>query len=218
MPTPIELIIFDCDGVLVDSELIANNVLQQGLASLGWSLSLEEVIERFMGKSLASCQDDIAAHLKTEIPATFWTALQQTTYERFRSDLQPVEGIAAVLNAISLPKCVASSGSHEKINTTLGITGLKHHFADNIYSATSVSKGKPAPDLFLYAARQMQTNPSACLVIEDSPYGVQAAIAAEMRVLGYCALTPIERMGPIQTFEHMSALPGLIKEFESNVR
>ncbi|MDG1444687.1 MAG: HAD family hydrolase [Pseudomonadales bacterium] len=215
MPKPIELIIFDCDGVLVDSELIANQVLQQGLASLGWTLSLAEVMQRFMGKSLASCEGEIAAFLNTDIPQAFWTSLQQTTYARFRADLQPVAGIVEVLDVIKQPKCVASSGSHEKINTTLGITGLKHHFNDAIYSATSVDHGKPAPDLFLYAAQQMQTDPSACLVIEDSPYGVQAARAADMRVLGYCALTPKERMGAIPTFNDMSTLPTLISKLQN---
>lgn len=215
MPNPIELIIFDCDGVLVDSEIIANQVLQQGLARLGWTLSLQEVIDRFMGKSLASCQDEIAAYLDAEIPEAFWSALQQKTYARFRSDLQPIEGIAEVLGAIQSPKCVASSGSHEKIDITLGITGLKHHFSNAIYSATSVDHGKPAPDLFLYAAKQMKTDPSACLVIEDSPYGVQAALAADMRVLGYCALTPKERMGAAPTFKDMSTLPALIHQLAS---
>ena len=215
MPKPIELIIFDCDGVLVDSELIANQVLQQGLASLGWTLSLAEVMERFMGKSLASCEGEIAAFLNTDIPQAFWTSLQQMTYARFRADLQPVAGIVEVLDVIKQPKCVASSGSHEKINTTLGITGLKHHFNDAIFSATSVDQGKPAPDLFLYAAQQMKTDPSACLVIEDSPYGVQAAHAADMRVLGYCALTPKERMGTTQTFNDMATLPTLISQLQT---
>ena len=120
-----------------------------------------------------------------------------------------------MLAAIQSAKCVASSGSHEKINITLGITGLKHHFCNAIYSTQSVDHGKPAPDLFLYAAKQMKTDPCACLVIEDSPYGVQAALDANMRVLGYCALTPKERMGAIPIFKDMSTLPALIHQLAS---
>jgi len=206
------LVIFDCDGVVVDSELLANTVLTEALNELGMSLSLAETINRYMGRSMASCQVDIQLELGRKIPDSFWHSLQEKTFQAFTTSLRPIEGIEEVLNTLTLPYCMASSGSHEKMNQTLGITGLRSYFDGKRYSATEVSHGKPAPDLFLHAAANMGYPPQQCIVIEDSLPGVTAALAANMTPLGFCQLTPPSKFEEcnITTFSHMSELVPLI--------
>jgi HAD superfamily hydrolase (TIGR01509 family) len=208
-----ELVIFDCDGVLVDSERIALRLNVEIGPELGWAITEEEALQHFLGRSNASIRAVIAERLGPEAAAR-WDA---TFIDRHRvvveTDLKPVAGIHEALRQITLPTCVASSGSHEKMRHTLGLTGLYDHFAGRIFSATEVENGKPAPDLFLHAAASMGADPSRCVVVEDSRYGVEAARAAGMRALGYCGgLTPREWLeGPhTRVFDDMSALPGLI--------
>jgi HAD superfamily hydrolase (TIGR01509 family) len=198
------LVIFDCDGVLVDSEPIANAVFAAHLATVGITLSVEQTMARFMGRSMKSCMEDVAQELvqrgltrPANFPHDFLDAMQVDTFAALQSQLQPVKGIAAALDAIEargIATCIASSGDHEKMEVTLGKTGLLNRFGARIYSATQVAKGKPAPDLFLFAASQMDTPPERCVVIEDSPYGVEAAVAARMRAMAYCALTKFDAM------------------------
>lgn len=210
-----ELIIFDCDGVLVDSERIAARVQVALGAELGWPLSEDEVIDRFIGRSSASIREQVAARLGEETAATWWERFEQLHREAVDAGLSPVDGLPEALDAIELPTCVASSGSHEKMRHTLGRTGLYDRFAGRIYSATEVSRGKPAPDLFLHAARQSGVDPSACVVVEDSRPGVQAARAAGMRAFGYAGgLTRAEQLeGPgTVVFHDMRKLPGLIAD------
>jgi HAD superfamily hydrolase (TIGR01509 family) len=193
------LVIFDCDGVLVDSEPIANAVFAEHLSRIGIRLTLGETMARFMGRSLKSCMEDVAAQLQQKklpipvnFPNDFLSAMQSDTFAALQSDLEPVQGIVAALDAIEaqgIATCIASSGDHGKMNVTLGKTGLLNRFGSRIYSATQVAKGKPAPDLFLFAANQMGVAASECVVIEDSPFGVEAAVAAGMRAMAYCALT-----------------------------
>lgn len=213
MIKPIELVIFDCDGVLVDSERIAVRVHAALGAELGWPLTEGEVVERFLGRSHAAIRGQVAARVGEDI-ATIWSErFEQLHREAVDAGLTPVDGVPEALDALTLPTCVASSGSHDKMRHTLGRTGLHERFAGRIYSATQVSRGKPAPDLFLYAARQMGVDPAACAVVEDSRPGVQAARAAGMRVLGYAGgLTPAERLQGDGTvvFHDMRELPGLI--------
>ncbi|WP_432104290.1 HAD family hydrolase [Streptomyces sp. bgisy091] len=215
MIKPIELVIFDCDGVLVDSERIAARVQVALGAEFGWRLTEAEVIERFIGRSHASIREQIAARLGGETAATWSERFEQLHRKAVDDDLAPVEGLPEALDSISLPTCVASSGSHDKMRHTLGRTGLYERFAGRIYSATEVARGKPAPDLFLHAARQMGADPAACAVVEDSRPGVRAARAAGMRAFGYAGgLTPAERLEGADTivFHDMRELPTLLTE------
>ncbi|MFF4421074.1 HAD family hydrolase [Streptomyces sp. NPDC001549] len=213
MIKPIELVIFDCDGVLVDSERIALPIQVALGAELGWPLTEDEVMDRFMGRSSASIREDIAARVGDET-ADHWRELfEQRHREAVDAGLSAVEGLPEALGAITLPTCVASSGSHDKMRHTLGRTGLYENFEGRIYSATEVRRGKPAPDLFLYAARRMGVDPAACAVVEDSRPGVEAARAAGMRAFGYAGgLTRAERLEGAGTvvFHDMRDLPGLI--------
>ncbi|MEV8561843.1 HAD family hydrolase [Streptomyces sp. NPDC051917] len=215
MIKPIELVIFDCDGVLVDSERIAARVQVSLGAELGWPLTQEEVVERFIGRSHAVIREQVAARLGEETAAVWAERFEQLHREAVNAELAPVDGLPEALDAIALPTCVASSGSHDKMRHTLGRTGLYDRFAGRIYSATEVARGKPAPDLFLHAARHMGVDPAACVVVEDSRPGVLAARAAGMRAFGYAGgLTPAERLeGPGTTvFHDMRKLPALIAE------
>jgi len=180
MSRAVELVIFDCDGVLIDSERIAVRTDVQVLATLGWIMTEAECIERFVGLSDRSIKAAIEAHLRIAL-ADDWDKKFQSLYrDAFTSELTPVPGVVEALDRITLPTCVASSSSHDKLRFTLGLTGLYERFAGRIFSAYDVARGKPAPDLFLHAASSMGVEPAACAVVEDSRYGVQAARAAGM--------------------------------------
>jgi HAD superfamily hydrolase (TIGR01509 family) len=214
MTTPHDLVIFDCDGVLVDSEVLAVEVDKRVLAEYGWHLSTDEIIERFLGKSSTTFAAQLEAHLGYALPADWEDPYIPWLYDAFDAHLQPVAGIEAALDEITNPTCVASSGTHSKIRKTLGLTNLLHRFEGRIFSSTEVAQGKPAPDLFLHAARQMNALPEQCIVIEDSKYGARAARAAGMRVLGYAGgLTPPEWLHAegATVFTSMSELPALIR-------
>jgi HAD superfamily hydrolase (TIGR01509 family) len=206
-------VIFDCDGVLIESERLSIEVDVVLLRELGWELSKAEVIERFVGRSDRDTRAAIEAHLGRELPAD-WAERYQALYrEVFASKLAPVDGVVAALDRITLPNCVASSGTHEYLRYTLGLTGLYERFAGRIFSSEDVARGKPAPDLFLHAAERMATEPRSCVVVEDSRAGVQAARAADMRVLAFGGgLTPTELLeGPdTVVFDEMRELPGLL--------
>ncbi|MFI1227504.1 MULTISPECIES: HAD family hydrolase [unclassified Streptomyces] len=216
MNGPVELVIFDCDGVLVDTERIALRVQRRIGVELGWPLTERAIIEMFMGRSLTAIGDAVEARLGRSA-AHRWIEL----FERYHRDavdagLTPVDGLPEALDALAaaaLATCVASSGTHEKMRHTLGRTGLYERFAGRIHSATEVGRGKPAPDLFLYAAERMGVDPAACVVVEDSRPGVLAARSAGMRCLGYGGgVTPAEWLtGPGTTvFHDMRELPALL--------
>jgi len=210
---PISLVIFDCDGVLVDTERIAVRIDVAVLAELGWKMSEAEVIERFMGKSDDAMTREIEAHTGRKLPESWEAPFRHLYREAFAAELQPVPGVVEALDAITLPTCVASSGTHEKIRYTLGLTGLYDRFAGRIFSVDDVRRGKPAPDLFLHAAGRMGAAPERCAVVEDSPYGVQAARAAGMRAFGYAGgLVPRRALeGPNTVlFDDMRDLPRLL--------
>jgi HAD superfamily hydrolase (TIGR01509 family) len=207
------LVIFDCDGVLVDSELITNRVFAQMLNELGIAISLEDMFERFVGRSMPQCLQTLAGMLGHPVPGHFVEEYHTRSTAALKSELKAVAGIETVLAALRIPFCVASSGSHEKMHTTLGITGLLPQFLGKMYSVTEVAQSKPFPDVFLHAARQQGVLPADCAVIEDTPTGVKAGVAAGMTVFGYCALTPGRRLveaGAHHTFERMRDLPDLI--------
>ncbi|MGW3659883.1 HAD family hydrolase [Streptomyces sp. NPDC005151] len=214
MATPLELVIFDCDGVLVDSERIAVRVQVQVGAELGWALTEDEVVEKFVGRSNASIGELIDARLPGRAPV-WQERFEQLHRDAVDTELTAVDGIHEALAALTLPSCVASSGSHEKMRHTLGHTGLHSRFEGRIFSASEVARGKPAPDLFLHAARRMGVEPSACVVVEDSKYGIQAARSAGMRSLGYAGgLTPAHWLEGQDTvvFDDMRRLPMLLSE------
>jgi HAD superfamily hydrolase (TIGR01509 family) len=207
------LVIFDCDGVLVDSELITNRVFAQMLNELGIAVTLEDMFERFVGRSMPQCLELITKLLGRPVPGHFVEEYRTRSATALRSELKAVPDIDTVLAAIRIPYCVASSGTHDKMQTTLGITGLLPQFRGKMYSVTEVARSKPFPDVFLHAARQQGVVPAECAVIEDTPTGVRAGVAAGMTVFGYCALTPKQRLveaGAHHTFERMRDLPGLI--------
>lgn len=209
---PVELVIFDCDGVLVDSETIAIRVASQMLAELGWPLTDGEILEQFVGRSAVSAMELIEKKLGRPVPQwpERFVARQLAAHQ---AGLMPVAGIVEALDAITLTTCVASSGRHDKMRNTLGLTGLYERFEGRIFSATEVAQGKPAPDLFLHAAKQMGVDPARCVVVEDSRPGVQAARAAGMRSFGYAGgVTPAEWLeGPdTVVFHDMRRLPALL--------
>jgi HAD superfamily hydrolase (TIGR01509 family) len=215
MTRPLELVIFDCDGVLVDSERLAVRVEAALLGELGWPLSQAEVIERFMGRSQAFMLQAIQERLAGDLPDGWQDLLDRRYRAAFEAELTPVDGVVEALDRIAIPTCVASGGSHEMLRHTLGLTGLYERFRGRIFSATEVAEGKPAPDLFLHAAARLGAEPAACAVVEDSRYGVQAARAAGMRAFGYTGgLTPPERLAGPRTvlFDDMRRLPDLLAD------
>jgi HAD superfamily hydrolase (TIGR01509 family) len=210
----VELVIFDCDGVLIDSERLAIKVDVRMLSELGWPLTEADVIERFVGRSDRETKLTIEAHLGRKLPDDWAEQVRARYHELFAAELAPVEGVLEALDRITLPSCVASSATHEHLRYTLSLTGLYDRFAGRIFSADDVSRGKPAPDLFLHAAERMTARPAACVVVEDSRAGVEAARAAGMRVLAFAGgLTPARLLDGPDTilFEDMRELPGLLE-------
>lgn len=195
MPLPSDcLVIFDCDGVLVDGEQLAVAIDVRAIGALGWPITEAEVVERHLGRSNADVLADIAEHIGRPVPAD-WDEAWNAEYRRiFDEQLEAVPGVAEaikVLAAEGFQTCVASSGSHEKMKRTLGKTGLWDFFVGRIFSATEVDRGKPEPDLFLYAAQEIGLPPNRCVVVEDSRYGVAGAKAAGMKAIGFAGgITP----------------------------
>jgi HAD superfamily hydrolase (TIGR01509 family) len=213
MARPLGLVIFDCDGVLVDSERLAVKIDVQVLATLGWELTEREVIERFVGRSDDAITAEIEAHLGRSLAGDWQDGFTRLYRDAFAAELKPVDGVVEALDRIALPTCVASSGTHDKIRFTLGLTGLYDRFAGRIFSASEVARGKPAPDLFLHAAKRLGVDPAACAVVEDSRYGVEAARAAGMLAFGYAGgLTPAGKLAGPGTivFDDMRELPDLL--------
>jgi HAD superfamily hydrolase (TIGR01509 family) len=212
---PFELVIFDCDGVLVDSEHIAVRVESRYLTELGWPLTEAEIMERFTGRTDAYMDEAIEAQLGDRLPDGWKDQFHRRYREAFAAELTPVDGVIEALDQLTIPACVASSGSHDKLRFTLGHTGLYERFEGRIFSGYEVANGKPAPDLFLHAAARMGAGPARCAVVEDSLYGVLAARAAGMRVFGYAGgLTPADRLEGEATvvFVDMRELPRLLAD------
>jgi HAD superfamily hydrolase (TIGR01509 family) len=212
------LVIFDCDGVLVDSEPLANASLSRALKAQGLDWDVAETMRRLMGRSLKSCIEIVEAELDRRLPADFVEKMQAVTYRSFRdAPLQPVPGVKdaiLALQAAGCATCVASSGSVEKMRFTLGLTGLWDLFGGRVFSSGQVSRGKPFPDLFLHAAVSMNEKPAESVVIEDSVPGIEAARAAGMRVLAYAGAPYADRDELAAAggclFTDMAHLPGLV--------
>ncbi|MDO3381943.1 HAD family hydrolase [Gilvimarinus algae] len=229
------LVIFDCDGVLVDTETVSARVLRDCLKPLGVHITISEVFALFRGKSIAVCADQVAALLADSEPycswpvnerddfaREFWSKVQTETLRAFEAGVEPIDGVKALLQSLrerNIAFCVASNGRHEKMRLSLTQAGLIDYFPSHRFSATDVAEGKPAPDLFLYAAQKMKVLPADCVVIEDSPSGARAARLAGMKLFGYC---PPDDTGQVdrrtqklleqegaQLFRHMDELLGM---------
>ncbi|MGV9454620.1 HAD family hydrolase [Streptomyces sp. NPDC003635] len=210
-----ELIIFDNDGVLVDSEPISNRLLAGYLTELGHPTSYEESIRDYMGSAMHRIHELVLERTGQRLPQEFDDVFHGRVFAAFERELEAVAGAGEVLEKLAadgVPYCVASSGSHERIRVGHRKTGLDRWFEDaRIFSSEDVGRGKPAPDLFLHAAARMGVEPARCVVIEDSPLGVQAARAAGMDVLGFTAMTPAAKLGGAdQLFSDMSELLDLL--------
>jgi HAD superfamily hydrolase (TIGR01509 family) len=216
--TRFDLVIFDCDGVLVDSELISNRVFAEMLVELGVSVTIDDMFERFVGHSMAYCLDLVRGMRGCDVPPEFVDQYRERTARAFVEELQPVPGIHAALDALTCASCVASSGDHAKMQTTLGLTGLLERFDGRLFSVTQVARGKPAPDVFLFAAAQMGASPERVAVIEDTPTGVAAGTSAGMTVFGYAGRTPAARLrnaGAAVVFTEMRDLASLLSVYAS---
>ena len=215
-----DLVIFDCDGVLVDSEVISCRTHADVLSRHGYPITQEQVFDRFLGRSTRQANSEVEAELGRALPDDFHVQLQDELFRSFEADLDAVPHIHSALDAITQAVCVASSGSHQRMRVTLGRARLYDRFAPNIFSASQVINGKPAPDLFLFAASQMNVPPERCLVIEDSVPGVTGGRAAGMNVLGFhggshCRPGYGDRLraaGAAAVFDDMRELPVLIAQ------
>jgi HAD superfamily hydrolase (TIGR01509 family) len=217
---PVDLVIFDCDGVLVDSEVISCRAHAEMLTRHGYPITAEQVLHRFLGVSEREACLIVEAETGRKLPDDFGSQVSQATLQFYADDLKAIAHAGDAIAAISLPKCVASSGTPEKIRHGLTCAGLYDRLAPNLFSAVQVKRGKPAPDLFLFAAEQMGAAPERCIVIEDSVPGVTGARAAGMTVLGFHGgshCTPghaamLRKAGAAVTFDDMRQLPALIAQ------
>jgi HAD superfamily hydrolase (TIGR01509 family) len=215
--TPFDLVIFDCDGVLVDSEPLACGALAGVVAAHGLPLGIDEVFRRFLGRSFRAVEAYYAAMKGHEIPETFRAEFRRDTEAAYRRALRPIAGVDTVLATLDRPFCLASSSDPRRLALTLDLAGLADAFGERVYSASQVARGKPEPDLFLYAAERMATAPDRCLVVEDTEAGVAAGKAAGMTVWGFvggshCAGRDVARSlgqaGADRVFDRMSAFFG----------
>jgi HAD superfamily hydrolase (TIGR01509 family) len=213
----LQLVIFDCDGVLVDSEVISNGVLAQMLSAEGLPTTLSEARRDCQGLLLSEVLANAEAKLGRSLPTGWLADYERERAEVFRRELEPVPGASEAVQRVSaagISVCVASQGKLEKTRLSLGLTGLIDLFPDGaLFSAYSVARGKPYPDLFLHAAGVMGAEPSRCVVVEDTPIGVTAAVSAGMRALGYAAdadEAELRRAGAEALFSSLTELPALL--------
>lgn len=213
-PAPLDLVIFDCDGVLVDSERLSHQVLQQMLAEHGVQVGFDELVQRFIGSSVPATLQRVAALLQRDQPPPgFFDDFTQRTQRAFSGGLRAVPGVEALLDALAAPWCVASNGNRAKVEFTLGHTGLRARAGDRIFTADDVRHPKPAPDLFLHAAARLGARPAHTVVVEDTPTGVHAARAAGMAPIGFAAMTPaavLQDAGAARVVVSMADLRGLL--------
>jgi HAD superfamily hydrolase (TIGR01509 family) len=222
-----ELVIFDCDGVLVDSEGLSVSALLGMIKLAGGTMDEDTAYEHFLGKSMKSVREILGRDFGLDITDTQLTEMRVELMRRFREELKPVAGVSEMLPKLSVPRCVASSGTLDRIRYALDVTGLLGLLEPHLFSAAMVARGKPAPDLFLHAATAMGAEPQNSLVIEDSPAGVEAARAAGMHVFAFTggshAGNPalkarLASMQPDFIFADMLQLPDLIAGLGARVR
>lgn len=216
------LVIFDCDGVLVDSEALACQVDADVLTSLGIAYTRDEIINQFVGVSLKDMMAQIEREHERTLPADFADTLNRTLFARFERELRPIEGVRDAILALPHRRCVASSSLPERIAFSLRLTGLDDLF-EHVFSASEVRRGKPTPDLFLHVAERMGSSADGCVVIEDSIAGVQAARAAGMKVVGFaggghCGPGHVDRLkaaGALSVIDRMAELPETLRALTS---
>jgi HAD superfamily hydrolase (TIGR01509 family) len=209
-----DLVIFDCDGVVVDSERIAHDVFGAFIRSLGARMTDEEMQFHFLGRRLVECVAIVERLTGRPTPPGALDAYKQERDRVLREQVQPIPGIREVLEGLEIPYCLASSGDFDKMRVTLGATKLLPFFEGRIFSATQVPNGKPSPDIFLFAAREMGADPARAAVIEDSVNGVLAGAAAGMTTFGFAGLMSAAKLleaGAAATFTHMRELPTLLR-------
>jgi HAD superfamily hydrolase (TIGR01509 family) len=220
---PFDLVIFDCDGVLVDSERLSVAVEARVLTELGWPHTTADVVRRWMGRTSAAQLAEVAERLGAELAEEYDSRSTAEVHTAFEAELRPVAGVEALLDRLDeclVRTCVASSGTHQRMRRTLGLTGLFTRFEGRIFSATEVAHGKPAPDLFLHAAARMGADPSGCAVVEDSVYGVRAAVAAGMAAYGFAGgLTDGSELAAAGAvvFEEMIDLADVLAHSDSSI-
>lgn len=221
------LVIFDCDGVLVDSEPISIAVLLEMIGKSGVTMSEDDAYDRFLGRSMATISKVLHEDYGFAASEADLDEMRTNLYARFERDLKPIPGIAETLRRLNLTRCVASSSQPERIRLSLKLTGLIDLLDPHIFSATMVKNGKPAPDLFLFAAKTMRVDPRDCVVIEDSPAGIEAAKSAGMRVFGFTGGThsrggrleaTLASLGPDLIFSDMSELPELLASQKATLK
>ncbi|MER2490511.1 HAD family hydrolase [Catenovulum sediminis] len=185
MKKDIQLVIFDCDGVVVDSEIISAHVLVNQLQKIGISIDSAYVMQHFLGCNFATVKKHLAEYFPIALPTHFEEVYREALLLEFEQQLTTTPGFAAMLEKLNIPYCIATSSSPQRTAKALKLVGLETHFSGRVFTASEVKNGKPAPDLFLHAAKQMSVEPSHCLVLEDSPAGIQAGLSANMQVVNY---------------------------------
>ena len=222
--TDVKLVILDCDGVLVDSETISVAVLAEFVREAGADIGEDEAYRLFLGRSIGAVRKLLRDDFALALTEAQLDGIRAETFRRFRGELQPMPGAAEMLSRLKVRRCVASSSSLERIRLSLSLTGLLEMLDPHIYSASMVTRGKPAPDLFLHAAKGMGVRPEDCIVVEDSPAGIEAARQAGMRVLaftggshaGHAGLeAKLAALRPELVFSDMQMLPDLVAEKSS---
>ncbi|MGJ5643398.1 HAD family hydrolase [Formosa sp. S-31] len=205
-------VIFDCDGVLVDSEALSNGVLAELANEHGADLNLESAIKLFKGGSVGSCISKIEKRIGKTLPESFESDYRRISFEIFKTEMKAIEGVSEVLQQLEIPFCVASSGPEEKIRLNLGVTGLLNQFEGKIFSCYTINTWKPDPAVFLWAAKTMGFSPDECLVIEDSFTGVTAAKAGGFDVFGFTQQDIYNELQghATKTFNHMNQLLDLM--------
>ena len=211
-----KLVVFDCDGVLVDSEAIGNRFISEALTLAGIPISAEGALSQFLGGKLTQIKEDAEKQLGFSLPSNWVDEIYKKQFSEFRKNLKSIDGIEDVLDVlerINIPICVGSNGPMNKMEVSLGVTKLKDRFLGRIFSADQVANPKPAPDLYLYCADQMGVLPQHCLVIEDSPRGASAGVAAGMSVFGYTGggdNSALKKVGCTKTFDTMQEIAAFL--------
>jgi HAD superfamily hydrolase (TIGR01509 family) len=218
----IDLVIFDCDGVLVDSEVISADVLIAELACIGIGIDRAYVRRHFLGRSFPKVASTIRDAFPVPLPDDFEARYRRVLLKRFEDELRPTPGLEPVLAGLAVAKCVATSSSPPRVSRSLAITGLDRYFGQNVFTASQVERGKPFPDLFLLAAREMGAPPRRVLVVEDSEPGVQAAIAAGMHVVLYCGGSHLAGSRPdpgadVVTFDNWTDFPQVLGRLQARM-
>jgi HAD superfamily hydrolase (TIGR01509 family) len=218
------LLIFDCDGVLVDSELLAHSELAELMTMLGHPMTPQAALETFAGRRLQDVLASAGVLLSTAIPPDLGAQAGERLLMRLRRELNPVAGAREAVESLPWPRCVASSSSRERIKLSLEVTGLAPLFGDRVFSADALEHGKPAPDLFIFAARSCGTPPGRCIVIEDSPLGIRAARAGGMKAIGFIGAShataalagQLADAGAHAVVQAMSELPAAVDALREN--